>query len=49
MARYGHPKIEILDDFYKCTLAYYTLFQAYIIKCPYNLFHRKIFTCGLQM
>jgi len=33
--------IENLDDFYKRTLAYYALFQACIIKRPYNLFHRK--------
>ncbi len=33
--------IENLDGFYKRTLAYYALFQACIIKRPYNLFHRK--------
>ncbi len=33
--------IEHLDDFYKKTVAYYALFQACIIKRPYNLFHRK--------
>lgn len=33
--------IKHLDDFYKKAVAYYALFQACIIKRPYNLFHRK--------
>jgi adenine-specific DNA methylase len=33
--------IEELDDFYKKAVAYYALFQACIIKRPFNLFHRK--------
>ncbi len=33
--------IEHYDDFYKKAVAYYALFQACIIKRPYNLFHRK--------
>lgn len=33
--------ISLLDDFYKKALAYFALFQACIIKRPYNLFHRK--------
>lgn len=33
--------IELLDDFYKKALAYFSLCQSCIIKRPYNLFHRK--------
>ena len=33
--------IALLDDFYKKALAYFALFQACIIKRPFNLFHRK--------
>jgi adenine-specific DNA methylase len=33
--------IRRMDDKYKQALAYYALFQACIIKRPYNLFHRK--------
>jgi adenine-specific DNA-methyltransferase len=33
--------IELLDDFYKKSLAYFALFQSCIIKRPFNLFHRK--------
>ncbi len=33
--------IGLLDDLYKKTLAYFALFQACIIKRPFNLFHRK--------
>lgn len=33
--------ITQLEDRYKQALAYYALFQACIIKRPYNLFHRK--------
>jgi len=33
--------IELLSDPYKKALAYFALFQACIIKRPYNLFHRK--------
>lgn len=33
--------IEKLPNIYKKALAYYALFQACIIKRPYNLFHRK--------
>ncbi|PKL45984.1 MAG: DNA methyltransferase [Planctomycetes bacterium HGW-Planctomycetes-1] len=33
--------ISLLKDFYKSSLAYFALFQACIIKRPYNLFHRK--------
>ncbi len=33
--------IPLLDSFYKKALAYFALFQACIIKRPYNLFHRK--------
>jgi len=33
--------IARLDDIYKKALAYFALFQACIIKRPYNLFHRK--------
>jgi len=33
--------ITFLNDFYKKTLAYFALFQACIIKRPYNLLHRK--------
>jgi adenine-specific DNA methylase len=33
--------IPLLDNFYKKALAYFALFQACIIKRPYNLFHRK--------
>jgi len=33
--------IKLMDDKYKQALAYYALFQACIIKRPYNLFHRK--------
>lgn len=33
--------IENLDSFYKKAVAYYALFQACIIKRPFNLFHRK--------
>jgi len=33
--------IRQLKDKYKQALAYYALFQACIIKRPYNLFHRK--------
>ena len=32
--------IGLLDDSYKQALAYYALFQACIVKRPYNLFHR---------
>ncbi|HUV41224.1 MAG TPA: DNA adenine methylase [Sedimentisphaerales bacterium] len=33
--------ISLLEGFYKKALAYFALFQACIIKRPYNLFHRK--------
>jgi len=33
--------IRQIEDKYKQALAYYALFQACIIKRPYNLFHRK--------
>lgn len=33
--------INLLDDIYKRAIAYFSLFQACIIKRPYNLFHRK--------
>ena len=33
--------ISLLDDIYKKAIAYFALFQACIIKRPYNLFHRK--------
>jgi len=33
--------IKYIHDNYKQALAYYALFQACIIKRPYNLFHRK--------
>ncbi len=33
--------IGLLDDIYKKAIAYFALFQACIIKRPYNLFHRK--------
>jgi adenine-specific DNA methylase len=33
--------IGLLEDLYKKTIAYFALFQACIIKRPYNLFHRK--------
>jgi adenine-specific DNA methylase len=33
--------IGLLDDFYKKAIAYFALFQACIIKRPFNLFHRK--------
>ncbi len=33
--------ITFLNDLYKKALAYFALFQACIIKRPYNLFHRK--------
>ena len=33
--------IGLLDDIYKKALAYFALFQACIIKRPFNLFHRK--------
>ena len=33
--------IRQMEDRYKQALAYYALFQACIIKRPYNLFHRK--------
>ncbi|OHB57080.1 MAG: DNA methyltransferase [Planctomycetes bacterium RBG_13_44_8b] len=33
--------ISLLNNFYKKALAYFALFQACIIKRPYNLFHRK--------
>lgn len=33
--------IKLLDDKYKQALAYFLLFQACIIKRPFNLFHRK--------
>ncbi|NMC61095.1 MAG: DNA methyltransferase [Candidatus Methanofastidiosa archaeon] len=33
--------ISLMDNKYKQVLAYYALFQACIIKRPYNLFHRK--------
>ena len=33
--------ISLFDDFYKKAIAYFALFQACIIKRPYNLFHRK--------
>jgi len=33
--------IFLLDDFYKKALGFFALFQACIIKRPYNLFHRK--------
>jgi adenine-specific DNA-methyltransferase len=33
--------ISLLDDIYKKALAYFALFQACIIKRPFNLFHRK--------
>jgi len=33
--------IGLLTDFYKKALAYFALFQACIIKRPFNLFHRK--------
>lgn len=34
-------KIRSMDDEYKQSMAYFALFQACIIKRPYNLFHRK--------
>lgn len=33
--------IGMIDDGYKKTIAYFALFQACIIKRPFNLFHRK--------
>jgi len=33
--------IALLDDLYKRALAFFALFQACIIKRPFNLFHRK--------
>ena len=33
--------IELLDDLYKKSIAYFALFQSCIIKRPFNLFHRK--------
>lgn len=33
--------IELLDNLYKKTMAYFALFQSCIIKRPFNLFHRK--------
>jgi len=33
--------ITLLDNIYKKALAYFALFQACIIKRPFNLFHRK--------
>ncbi|RJP56176.1 MAG: DNA methyltransferase [Deltaproteobacteria bacterium] len=33
--------IGLLDNLYKKALAYFSLFQASIIKRPFNLFHRK--------
>lgn len=33
--------IGLLDSIYKKAIAYFALFQACIIKRPYNLFHRK--------
>ncbi|MBL7063835.1 MAG: DNA adenine methylase [Anaerolineae bacterium] len=33
--------IALLPDPYKRALAYYTLFQACLVKRPFNLFHRK--------
>lgn len=33
--------IGLFDDIYKKALAYFALFQACIIKRPFNLFHRK--------
>lgn len=33
--------VHLLEDKYKQALAFYALFQACIIKRPYNLFHRK--------
>jgi len=33
--------ITAIEDIYKKALAYFALFQACIIKRPYNLFHRK--------
>jgi adenine-specific DNA methylase len=33
--------IGLLEDLYKKAIAYFALFQACIIKRPYNLFHRK--------
>ncbi|OGY29445.1 MAG: DNA methyltransferase [Candidatus Woykebacteria bacterium RIFCSPHIGHO2_12_FULL_45_10] len=33
--------IRSINDIYKQAMAYYALFQACIIKRPYNLFHRK--------
>jgi adenine-specific DNA-methyltransferase len=33
--------IEMMDSLYKKALAYFALFQACIIKRPFNLFHRK--------
>ncbi|HPD60364.1 MAG TPA: DNA methyltransferase, partial [Thermodesulfobacteriota bacterium] len=33
--------IGLLDDIYKKALVYFALFQACIIKRPFNLFHRK--------
>lgn len=33
--------ISLLDDIYKKAIAYFALFQACIIKRPFNLFHRK--------
>jgi len=35
------PNLNLLDDPYKRALAFFALFQACIIKRPYNLFHRK--------
>ena len=33
--------IRAFDNPWHCSLAYYALFQAWIVKRPYNLFHRK--------
>ncbi|MDD5326424.1 MAG: DNA adenine methylase [Phycisphaerae bacterium] len=38
---YVITNIKYIRDNYKQALAYYALFQACIIKRPYNLFHRK--------
>ena len=38
---YVITNIKYIHDNYKQALAYYALFQACIIKRPYNLFHRK--------
>lgn len=41
-------KIRAMKDSYKQAMAYFALFQACIIKRPYNLFHRKNLYVRLQ-